>query len=349
VAYEVGHFQQFCEMRALLASTAIQKNASRRRAFRKDVESMARDCFCLAARSQLRLASARAIVSRAMRRTPRLALLALLLAASTPAQRAAATEQLIEARLSSPPHPPGDAPDVIVHVPSHFDASHPFDVVVFLHGFSSCARAIVASGAAACSAGGEVQRGYGLAAAHERAHTNTLLVVPQLAFLARRADAPRFARAGGFDAMLTELLRGPLREVSGAERTIEQLHGVTLIAHSAGYRASADILSDARRRANVTQLVLLDALYACWDLFADWARAERSRRIVSLFTHDPKTTLGNRRLASALGSRIEVRDFAQLEQRLARAGSVSTRVSAPHALLPERYLEALLRRLFPPG
>jgi hypothetical protein len=272
------------------------------------------------------------------------ALLAALLAAGPSVVSA---DQLLEARLSSAPHPPGDAPDVIVHVPTHFDASRPFDVVVFLHGFSSCARAIAASGAAACTRDGEAQRGYGLSAAHERAHTNTLLVVPQLAFLARRADAPRFERTGGFDAMLAELLRGPLRGLTGDVREPAQLH-VTLVAHSAGYRASAAILDDGQRKANVTQLVLLDALYASWDVFARWARAERGRRIVSLFTHDPKTTRGNRQLAAALGARIEVRDFAQLEQRLGRGGSVSARVPAPHALLPERYLEPLLRRLFPP-
>jgi hypothetical protein len=285
-----------------------------------------------------------------MRRVRWLCVLALLLGVAplVPVAPVAAAERLIEARLSTPPHPPGDAPDVIVHVPSHFDGARPFDLVVFLHGFSSCARAIVARGAAACTRGGSAQRGYGLAAAHERAHTNTLLIVPQLAFLARRAEAPRFASGGGFDAMLRELLDGPLRDVTGPGHGVEQLHGVTLVAHSAGYRASAEILADPRRRANVTQLVLLDALYAGWDVFAAWARAERSRRIVSLFTHDPKTTLGNRRLAAALGSRIEVRDFAQLEQRLARPGSVSTRVSTAHSQLPERYLEALLRRLFPP-
>jgi hypothetical protein len=277
-----------------------------------------------------------------------LALLAMLLAAA-PLQRAAAQGRLLEARLATPPHPPDDAPDVIVHVPSHFDAARPFDLVVFLHGFSSCARAIMASGAAPCLRGGEAQRGYGLAAAHERARTNTLLIVPQLAFLARRAEAPRFARAGGFDIMLVELLRGPLRDVTGPERTLDQVRGITLVAHSAGYRASADILRDTQRKANVTQLVLLDALYACWDVFAGWAQADRARRIVSLFTHDPKTTRGNHQLAAALGARIEVRDFAQLEQRLGRGGSVSARVSTAHSQLPERYLEALLRRLFPPG
>jgi hypothetical protein len=283
-----------------------------------------------------------------MKRASRAPVLAFLLVAGSPPPGHALADQLIEARLASPPHGPGDAPDVIVHVPSHFDASQPLDLVVFLHGFSSCARAIMANGAAACTRGGEPQRGYGLAALHERARTNTLLLVPQLAFLARRADAPRFARAGGFDAMLTELLRGALRPVTGGPRELAQLRSVTLVAHSAGYRASADILSDASRKAVVSQLVLLDALYACWDVFARWARQERSRRIVSLYTRDAKTSLGNRRLAAALGARIDVRDFAQLEQRLARAGSVSARVSTPHALLPQRHLEALLRRLFPP-
>ena len=51
--------------------------------------------------------------------------LAVLLALVGP--RGARADQLIEARLASGPHPPGDAPDVIVHVPSHFDAARAFD------------------------------------------------------------------------------------------------------------------------------------------------------------------------------------------------------------------------------
>jgi hypothetical protein len=255
----------------------------------------------------------------------------------------ARADQVLELRLAAPPHAPGDAPDVLVHVPTHFDARQPLSLVIFLHGFNACARALLASAPTPCSTGGPPQRPYGLASLHEQAGTNTLLVVPQLAFLARKAGAPRFAAAGGFASFVDELL-GALRDRLGAA---SPLQGLTLVAHSAGYRAAAQILADPSAPP-VEALVLFDALYANWDVFAHWLLASPTRRCISLFTRDPQTRAGNQQLLRLV--RQATRGAAgepggqPLHDRL-----VVVQVDTPHRAVPEQHLVTVLRGLFVTG
>ncbi len=171
--------------------------------------------------------------------------------------------QLIEARLGQGPHPPGDAPDVIVHIPSHYETRRPFDLVVFLHGFDGCTRALVAAAPVPCRGGEPPHRVWDLARLHEQAGTHTILIVPQLAYLARTAKGHRFLTEGAFDTMLHELFAGPLAQRLGS-LDLARLHSVTLVAHSAGYGATLSILNDARRLIPIQHVVLLDALYAGW-------------------------------------------------------------------------------------
>ena len=244
-------------------------------------------------------------------------------------------QELLELRLSGGPHAPADAPDVIVHVPRRLDPRAPVHWLIFLHGFNSCTRALVASEATPCEQGGPAHRGYGLAALHEQAHSNTLLIVPQLAFLARDSHAPRFEQPGGFARFVAEL-RAQLRARPGGERAPAS---ISLLAHSAGYRAAAEILLDGESSAiEVRNVVLFDALYAHWDVFAHWLGAAAGRHLISLHTHSSDTTQGNRKLAAlASGGK----------RGSAVPGLTIERVDTPHRAVPERHLLAVLEELFP--
>jgi hypothetical protein len=244
----------------------------------------------------------------------------------------ARADALIELKLETPPHAPGDAPDVIVHVPTRIAAKQPLHVVVFLHGYSSCARALVASEPAPCTRDGAAQRAYQLARIHEQAHGNSILLVPQLAFVARDSSAPRFAASGGFDAMLHEV-RARLGERLDSSAT---LASVTLVAHSAGYKAAATILSDPSLQAPVANVVLFDALYGCTDVFAAFVLANPKRRLISLYTRDRSTTRGNKRLAAQLGHRRGE------PARIVEGQLTQERVETPHGLIPTRHFAATL-------
>jgi hypothetical protein len=244
-------------------------------------------------------------------------------------------QELLELRLSSGPHAPSDAPDVIVHVPRRLDPRAPVHWLIFLHGFNSCTRALVASEPTPCEQGGPVQRGYGLAALHEQAHSNTLLIVPQLAFLARESRAPRFEQPGGFARFVAEL-RTQLRARPGGERAPAS---ISLLAHSAGYHAAAEILRDDESGAiAVRNVVLFDALYAHWDVFAHWLGAAPDRHLISLHTHASDTTRGNRKLAALASAG---------RHGAAVPGLTIERVDTPHRAVPERHLLEVLEELFP--
>jgi hypothetical protein len=247
---------------------------------------------------------------------------------------AARADAVVELRLAGPPHAPADAPDVIAHLPTRLDRGQPLHIIVFLHGFNSCARALVASEPVPCAAGGQAQRAYGLARSHEQAHGNSLLLVPQLAFLERDGSAPRFETSGGFDAFLADV-----RAQLASRIAPQPVARVTLIAHSAGYRATATILRDPALATPIRDVVLCDALYAQWDTFAEFLQGHPERRLISLYTHDRATTRGNRNLAALL------RKQHKSDPSTASGVLEQERVETPHGLIPTRHFVELLERL----
>lgn len=269
-----------------------------------------------------------------LNRFMRASVFAALIAASTYALPAHA-DALLALRLQSAPHAPEPAPDLMVHIPTRFTAQKPVHVLIFLHGFSSCVRALIASEPTPCTPGDEPRRAYKLAEIHEAAHANSILLVPQLAFLARDSNAPRFASEGGFDAFMRDVQQ-QLADKFGANK---QFASITLIAHSAGYKAAAAILSDPQRETPIANVVLFDALYANWDVFAAFILGSPNRRLISLFTRDHKTTRGNLNLAALVrkGRRISPeRRAGVLEQE---------RVDTPHGLVPTWHLAHVLDSL----
>jgi len=252
--------------------------------------------------------------------------------------RAEAPGTLRALRMPDAPHAPGSAPDLMVHVQSQRDARRPLDVVVFLHGFSCCAQALVADAERPCADDGSRGQAYGLAQRHADARTNSVLIVPQLAYLARDARAPRFSRPGGFDAVLAAAL-GP---VDGAPT----LGRVLLVAHSAGYRAALDILRDRTRHTPVYGVLLLDALYAGWDVFAGFVSAQGGGgALVSLHTAEARTTAGNAALLARLGARGVRLLEAELAAHVQAGRGLVSAVRVPHGKLPERYFTPLVRAL----
>lgn len=279
-----------------------------------------------------------------MRSSSLFALLVVLWWAPLPVAHADAG-RLFEMRLTSGPHPPGDAPDVIAHLPSHYDVKRPLDLVVFLHGFDGCSRALLAPNPTPCRSGEPPHRVWNLAQLHEAAGTNTVLLVPQLAYLARTAKGHRFTRAFAFDAMLRELLSGALGAALGIGDATK-IRTVTLVAHSAGYAATAAILRDPQRKVPIHHVALFDALYAGWDVFASWANADASRRLVSLHTAQKETTEGNRALLRLLRGPSPLRQLDnKVEDAVRTHERIVARVKTGHGDMPREHFTEVLRGL----
>lgn len=274
--------------------------------------------------------------------------LALLLLVSffTYSRLAAAQGTTREVRLSEGPHAPTGAPDVVVHIPDGYDNGRPLELVIFLHGFDCCARALVASAPIACRTGeAPTSRTWSLGEVLERARTNAILVVPQLAYRARTSQNHRFTKHGAFERMLRELLEQSLSDVVG-KRTLNDVSSITLVAHSGGYGALVSILRDPKRTLAIQHVVMLDALYAGWDALADWYEREPNARLVSLHTSQRQTVQGNEKLLALLRVHKPARDLTpSLAASVRTHRLVIARVKTAHGLMPQAHLADVLEGL----
>ncbi len=247
--------------------------------------------------------------------------------------------------------PPAGAPSVIVHAPPGFDARGPLHLVVFLHGYNGCVAVLMGEGASRCRDGAPEQEGWNLGRFHDAARTNTLLVVPQLAYLQRNGRPGAFGRRGAFRAFLEELLGKSLAPDLGGPRRLKDLASVTLVAHSAGYQTAIAIAEHGGVRAQLKGLVLLDALYGDTDRYYRFVsgQATRGLRFVSLYLARGKPRAENqrlsRRLSRAQAQKVVQPRAAELETAVAAHAIVIGEGRPPHRAMPETHLTELLRGL----
>jgi hypothetical protein len=248
------------------------------------------------------------------------------------------------------------APSALVHAAASFDPSRPLQLIVYLHGFMGCAEVLMGRGSVACKPGEPELTGWDLARAHDDAGTNTLLVIPQLAFMRRNGRPGCFGRSGCFREFVKELLQALPSERLGGRKTLADVEAITLVAHSAGYRAAAAILEHGDVQTLVRNVVLFDALYGESEAFLDWITSgkDREAHLLSLHTGEglparysaqllraARRALGSERVAK-LDAEIEEPSFgrAPLTQRVAIA-----RAQVPHREVPAAYLTRVLRAL----
>jgi hypothetical protein len=244
------------------------------------------------------------------------------------------------------------APSAVVHAPSGFDPRGPLHVVVFLHGYSGCAQVLANAGATRCRAGDAPREGWNLIGHHDAAGTNTLLVIPQLAFMQRSGRPGCFAERGCFRRFLEELLGETLAQELGGARALRDVASLTLVAHSAGFETALAILEQGEVSGHVRAVVLMDALYSGSERYARWLfeRAPAQARLLSMHLGrgGPQRESSKllRRARRVLGPAMASEASAdQLRSALAHKRLVVTRARAPHRLVPEHHLAQVLAAL----
>jgi pimeloyl-ACP methyl ester carboxylesterase len=250
----------------------------------------------------------------------------------------------MELTLASAPFDEPRAPSVIVHAGPSFDPRRPLRLVVFLHGWSGCARVLVSAGPTPCRDGAPPREGWALADRFDEAGTDALFVIPQLAFLRRDGSPGRFADDGRFRAFLIELL-GALEPMLGVT-SIDRLESVSLLAHSAGFETALALL--AHGGVDIDHVVLFDALYRGVEPFTSWVAGAPGRRLVSLYTGG-RTERQSRRLARHARAvldeaSVSVGDPPLADAVLAHRVTIA-RTTARHADVPAHHLAELLPAL----
>jgi hypothetical protein len=182
-----------------------------------------------------------------------------------------ASAALFYLRLEAGAFPPvADHPSAIVYLPAGYRATPPLAVVVFLHGYGDCAATVVQAIDTACSTDAAVRPAFGLAAQLESTGKNAMLLVPELSFDLPTSDPGSLGSAGGFSALLSEVL-GQLVVPLG-HATLADVGAVILVSHGGGYLAASGIA--AKGGVAVTELHLLDSLLGSTAGFDTWVQAD---------------------------------------------------------------------------
>jgi hypothetical protein len=245
-----------------------------------------------------------------------------------------------------------DAPEAIAHVPLGVDATQPLAVVIFLHGYTGCVE-VLASDApdARCRPRDRSTEGWGLVAAHERAGTRTIFLMPQLAFMERSGHAGRFGRTGEAARFVEEAL-AQLTPLLGRPVALRDVASVTLLAHSAAFETTIAIVRHGGLDAQLRHVVLFDALYGGREVFLEWvahASASSPRTLVS-FATGARTLAQQRQLYATAHRRwpdatFDEPDFASPLPAGAPRLVVTRRAHVAHSDVPARYLAETLRAL----
>jgi pimeloyl-ACP methyl ester carboxylesterase len=277
---------------------------------------------------------------------------------STPDSGSPATVQqwTIYRQMKNSAFPPVNAPTVAVHAPAGFDQQKPLHLVIFLHGFLGCVKVLMEKGQVACGEGGPLQEGWGLALRHDAAATNTLFVIPQLAFMKREGNPGYFKKRGGFRNFLKELLSETLAEKFARTRGIDDIADIALVAHSAGFETALAILQYGEVNSLVRNVVLMDALYTGVDGFVTWLSHTpvKDARLISIYlgkgTTYSQSLLLQRRLERIMGKETVAHVTASdLKSAIRSFRATIVTGTGPHRKAPENHLADVLNGLLNAG
>ncbi len=224
---------------------------------------------------------------------------------------------------------------VLLHIPQGFDPNRPAVMVVFFHGHGATLER-------------DVRDRQRLPDQISAAGLNAVLVAPQFAFDAADSSAGKFWEPDGFKHFLDETAK-KLAALYGDQRSAAAFANmpIVLVAYSGGFGPTLSVLSRGGAEARIRGLVLLDALYAGIDQFADWIADHRSTFFVSSYT--PHTAHHNADLEHELnersvpyGSELR-RNHLQGMVTFLPAGDVSHRDFVTHAWTDNPVQDILLR------
>jgi hypothetical protein len=224
---------------------------------------------------------------------------------------------------------------VLLHIPPGFDPKRPAVMVVFFHGHGAdLAR--------------DVRDRQRLPDQITAAGANAVLVAPQFAFDAADSSAGKFWEPDGFKKFLDEAAQ-KLAKMYGDPRSAVAFGRmpIVIVAYSGGFGPTLAVLDRGGVGARLRGLVLLDALYAGIDNFADWIANNRSAFFVSSYT--PYTEYHNADLEHLLteravpyGSELK-RDHLQGTVTFLPAGDVPHRDFVTHAWTDNPITDILAR------
>jgi hypothetical protein len=254
--------------------------------------------------------------------------------------------------LRSSAFPGSPHPDAAVHIPPGFDATRSPGVVLYFHGWNGCVATALADEDSACEDGGDPRTSAALAAQIDDAHVNALLIAIELRPNAATGEPGDLAAPGMMRTMLAELLRERLAETIGCPLEVDALDRIAIIAHSGGYQGAASVL-EFGDLPQVSEVVLLDALYGAEDVFRSWLRGGSPdappRRFVNIYTCCGGTADRSRAMAELAATEPGLVFYddgdSELDASALAKPRVFKHVARAHSELPRAYVRLLLQNV----
>jgi hypothetical protein len=161
---------------------------------------------------------------------------------------------------------------VLLHIPEGFDARKPGVMVVFFHGHGA-------------NLSDDVRDRQQVPAQISESGINAVLVAPQFAVNAADSSAGKFWDQDGFKRFLDESAKqfAKLNGDPKAARAFARMP-VVIVAYSGGFGPTLSVLEHGGTNSRIRGIVLLDALYAGTEKFANWISANRTAFFVSAYT-----------------------------------------------------------------
>ena len=274
------------------------------------------------------------------------------LADGAPVAAPAETVELVLANGAFPSAHDG-LPNAIVYIPTHFDASLPLDIFVYLHGWSNCIRNVIRDTPGTCEAGGPAHNSYALLTQLEASAKNAILLVPELAFEQQSSAIGKLSGDGSFRALVDEALGKIAGRVGG--RGADDVDQLIISSHSGAYTAAAAIV--AHGGMAVAETWLLDSLYGDEPSFAAWIRADEdafrapfANRFVDIYTTGGGTLASSQAMATTAASWFAGDASVILDDRTTdtlaagdyQHGLIYKHSALAHDDVPRYYIERLL-------
>lgn len=164
----------------------------------------------------------------------------------------------------------------LLHIPRGFNAALPAVMIVYFHGNGATLER-------------DVRRRQQVPRQVTESGLNAVLVAPQFAVNALDSSAGRFYEPGAFRRFVEEAA-ARLAQLHGdarARASFEQLP-VVIVAYSGGYAPAAWVAHHGGIGDRLQGIILLDALYAEMDKFADWIAHRDNAFFFSAYTRSSR-------------------------------------------------------------
>jgi len=172
--------------------------------------------------------------------------------------------------------PESDEPGALVYVPSTYNVSSglmPLNFAVYVHGFHNCISncVLLAGQGTNCSVGQPARMSYSLIKQIEAAKIPALLLLPEVEYDMASSNPGQFGRKNGWNYFMTELLQLLVNDmiIPAWMGSLNSINRMAIFSHSGAYDVTASIAAFGGV-PQVSEIVLLDSLYADFTQFNDW-------------------------------------------------------------------------------